>query len=248
MAENKKHSFVIYEDWMNLTLSLPDDDAIDFIRAVFSHCLDKEYTASPVSNALLQTVIPKLDADIDKYNTKRQKAKESVEKRWEKYRNGDTDVYDGIQTNTNVYERIPSNTNVIHDNVYDNVYDNDYVNDNDNDVLTDITKKEDAKASKKEVRHKYGQYENVLLSDTDMEKLKDEFPMDWQERIERLSEYIESKGAKYKNHLATIRAWARKNNDRKRPARSALGDILNDMPFDSSGDITGSKVWEVFNK
>ena len=62
----------------------------------------------------------------------------------------------------------------------------------------------------KETRHKYGTYNNVLLSDTDMEKLKTEFP-DWQERIERLSEYIASKGKSYQNHLATIRSWARKD-------------------------------------
>lgn len=67
-----------------------------------------------------------------------------------------------------------------------------------------------ADASEKPVRHKYGQYNNVLLSDEDMEKLKSEFTEDWEQRIERLSEYIASKGAKYKNHLATIRAWARK--------------------------------------
>ena len=62
---------------------------------------------------------------------------------------------------------------------------------------------------KKITKHKHGEYNNVLLSDDDLEKLKAEFT-DWEERIERLSEYIESKGAKYKSHLATIRSWARK--------------------------------------
>ena len=62
----------------------------------------------------------------------------------------------------------------------------------------------------KNVRHKYGQYKNVLLSDADMEKLKAEFPNDYQQRIETLSEYIASTGRKYKNFLATIRTWARK--------------------------------------
>ena len=62
----------------------------------------------------------------------------------------------------------------------------------------------------KETRHKYGTYNNVLLSDTDMEKLKSEFT-DWQERIERLSEYIASTGKSYKNHLATIRNWAKRD-------------------------------------
>ena len=58
--------------------------------------------------------------------------------------------------------------------------------------------------------HKYGEYKNVVLSDEDLEKLKSEFP-DWQQRIERLSEYIASSGKKYKSHLATIRSWARKD-------------------------------------
>ncbi len=65
----------------------------------------------------------------------------------------------------------------------------------------------------KKTRHKYGHYSNVLLSDEELDKLKIEFPTDWEQRIERLSEYIASKGAKYKNHLATIRAWARKDVD-----------------------------------
>lgn len=64
----------------------------------------------------------------------------------------------------------------------------------------------------KEQRHKYGQYDNVLLTDSDLSKLKTEFPNDWKQRIDRLSEYMECKGAKYKNHLATIRSWARKDS------------------------------------
>lgn len=61
-------------------------------------------------------------------------------------------------------------------------------------------------------RHKYGLYKNVLLSDEELEKLKNEFPEDYEKRIERLGEYIESTGKTYKNHLATIRAWSRKES------------------------------------
>lgn len=63
-------------------------------------------------------------------------------------------------------------------------------------------------------RHKYGQYNNVLLSDEDYSKLREEFPDDYQVRIERLSEYIASTGKSYKSHLATIRAWARKDKEK----------------------------------
>lgn len=70
-------------------------------------------------------------------------------------------------------------------------------------------------------RHKYGEYKNVLLSDEDLEKLKSELPDTYQDYIERLSAYIASKGAKYKNHLATIRNWAR--GDKEKTAKKPSG-------------------------
>lgn len=59
-------------------------------------------------------------------------------------------------------------------------------------------------------RHKYGSYQNVLLSEEELKKLKTEFPSDWEEWIERVSEYVASKGKGYKDYLATIRSWARR--------------------------------------
>lgn len=81
----------------------------------------------------------------------------------------------------------------------------------------------------KPVRHKYGQYQNVLLSAEDMAKLQAECPTDWQERIERLSEYMASKGAKYKDHLATIRAWKRKEKPPDQPYKRK--DYSDELPF-----------------
>lgn len=86
--------------------------------------------------------------------------------------------------------------------------------------------------AQKNTRHKYGSYANVLLTDEELDKLKIEFPGDWEQRIERLSEYIASKGAKYKNHLATIRSWARKDGDQTKPRQSqpqSGGDRLLEM-------------------
>ncbi len=72
-------------------------------------------------------------------------------------------------------------------------------------------KKENDKPKKeKPIRHQYGEYKNVLLSDDELKKLKVEFPDDYQDRIEKLSEYIASTGKKYSNFLATIRNWAKR--------------------------------------
>lgn len=80
--------------------------------------------------------------------------------------------------------------------------------------------------SPKPTRHKYGMYKNVLLSDEDYQKLQEEFPHDYTDRIDRLSEYIESTGKKYKNHLAVIRAWARKEKPTKESSSNPFMDML----------------------
>lgn len=88
--------------------------------------------------------------------------------------------------------------------------------------------REDKKEKRKEediktVRHKYGQYKNVLLTDEQVEKLKKELPIVYEDLIERLSEYMECSGKPYKNHYAVIKAWARKDiNERKMTSKNAF--------------------------
>lgn len=116
----------------------------------------------------------------------------------------------------------PHDKNVVENNtVYNNTFNN---------------KKEIYK--EKETKHRYGEYKNVLLTDTEFDKLKDEYPTDYKDRIERLSCYIESTGKTYKNHLATIRNWDRMDKDRKKatekPKRNY--DMLIDEVYGIVGD------------
>lgn len=90
----------------------------------------------------------------------------------------------------------------------------------------DIDKDKNKSISKKSPRHKHGEYQNVLLTDYDLDKLKAEFPSDWDQRIQRLSEYMASSGKSYKNHLATIRNWARRD---KPAAKAAGGEDMTDL-------------------
>ena len=73
---------------------------------------------------------------------------------------------------------------------------------------------------KKPVKHKHGEYNNVLLTDEELDKLKETFP-DWKERIDRLSGYIASTGKAYKSHYATIRNWAKKDQEKGGAARGS---------------------------
>lgn len=114
--------------------------------------------------------------------------------------------------------------------------------------VTNPSLKCDKPSRKREPRHKYGEYRNVLLSDSDMVKLQAEFPTDWEERIENLSSYMESHGKTYRNHLATIRNWARKDREEKRSAVSRETTsgfnkkIDADYYYQSSGDEELDKV------
>ncbi len=83
-------------------------------------------------------------------------------------------------------------------------------------LSTNIQNKEYTnKRDNKVIRHKYGQYGNVLFSEEEFSRLQSEFPNDYEDRIERLSEYMASTGKSYKNHLATIRNWARREKPQK---------------------------------
>ena len=66
--------------------------------------------------------------------------------------------------------------------------------------------------NKKEInKESFGEFENVLLSEQELSKLKTRFGEDANSYIERLSNYIASSGKRYKSHYATILTWAEKD-------------------------------------
>lgn len=70
------------------------------------------------------------------------------------------------------------------------------------------------KQKKKQTKHKYGEYDNVLLTDEELTKLKEKIP-NWQDFIERLSGYIASTGKRYKSHYVTMLNWYRRDGQRQ---------------------------------
>jgi len=57
-----------------------------------------------------------------------------------------------------------------------------------------------------------GEFENIILSKDEIAKLHDKLGKTLtDDLVERLSEYMQSKGKKYKSHYATILSWYRKD-------------------------------------
>ena len=73
--------------------------------------------------------------------------------------------------------------------------------------------------------HFYGRYNNVILTDKELQMLKEDFPSDYQSMIEHLSEYMASYGKTYKNHLATMELW--KKADMKKEQGTGRGYSYN---------------------
>ena len=72
------------------------------------------------------------------------------------------------------------------------------------------------KKTTKEVRHKYGEFKNVLLSDKDLEKLKAEYGEELVEKyIKKMDEWIELNGRRYKNYYLALRQWMNKEVSKK---------------------------------
>lgn len=70
------------------------------------------------------------------------------------------------------------------------------------------------KKGEKEVKHKYGEFQHVMLTDKEFERLQKDLP-DYERWIRDLDEYLEEhKNKSYSNHNLTIRKWKRREDER----------------------------------
>ena len=120
-----------------------------------------------------------------------------------------------VLCDSNVTGNVTSNVTVTFCNATDKNREDKNRLEEDNNILSASDEPEPpAPKNTKPSKHKYGEYNNVLLTDDELEKLKAEYP-DYQDRIERLSSYVASTGKSYKSHYATIRNWARKDKEQQ---------------------------------
>lgn len=117
-----------------------------------------------------------------------------------------------------VDEQILSTINTRHQSSV-NKNDNRTVNKNDKYNNTSINNKKEKYKKEKRI---FGEFENVLLTEEEFEKLKSKVPS-YQNYIEDLSIYLENNLKKhYDSHYATILSWHRK--DKKKNLKKGDGD------------------------
>ena len=157
-------------------------------------------------------VQPQIDRDGERYSGKVEKSKYAVYVREAKKKGDDPITFDEWHCNQQSF-------------------DNNEISDDNRGYPTTTPTTTTTTDKDKNIRHKYGEYNNVLLSDEELEKLKQEIP-NWEAMIERLSEYMASTGKKYKSHLATMRSWHRKDlkTENEKKTTSARFTAPMDIP------------------
>ena len=224
MAKKEKRDVLIPHKFLSIFETLVKqgkaEQAAQLTIAIIKYDMTEEeptFTDPGVAFVWESVIKPQLEENKQKYKAVSKARSEAIGAR-----------YNNATNATNEYKC--SNSNQTDDkNTFATDIDVDIDVDVDNDC--DIGLKEKINKKEKAVKHKHGQYNNVLLSDDELKKLKDEFPSDWQERIERVSEYCASKGKTYKDYLATIRSWARKDRPKivpvqKNDVQSGLAQAL----------------------
>lgn len=215
MAKKEKRDVLIPHKFLSIFETLAkqgkDKQANELIIAIIRFDMTGEEPTITDDGILFvwESVIrPELEENTRKYKEVSKARSEAVGSRYKQ---------DNINATIATNEYNCSNSNQKNEK---NTIATDYDIDIDIDVDNDSELKEKINKKEKPQKHKHGQYQNVLLSDDELEKLKTEFPNDWEERIERVSEYCASKGATYKNYLATIRNWAKRDiKNKDQPAR-----------------------------
>lgn len=206
MADKGKVALYLPYEFENVFAELSDEEVGKMVKAIMVYDRTGE---EPNFDGILRFawrthIEPKMRIIKENYERKCKQNKENVNKRWKR---GDTENKQNDTNDTNVNDSIPNDTNV---------NDIDINIDIDRDIDKDLKEKY---KKEKPVKHKHGQYKNVLLSDDELQKLQTEFPLDWQQRIENVSEYCASHGKTYKDYLATIRNWARRDKQKPVPIR-----------------------------
>ncbi len=207
--ETGRKAFSFYRSYYEASKDLPTEAQAEFLMAICAYMFDGvESDLHGVASAMFKLAKPTLDTSIKRASAGQAGGKSKANGKQIKSKPEANGKQTGDNDEANP-KRYMINDYMINDQV--------------------INDKEKIDKKEKQQRHKYGQYKNVLLSDDELEKLKTEFPLDWQDRIERVSEYVASTGKKYSNFLAVIRSWAKKDRPRivaKNDVQSGLAQAL----------------------
>lgn len=209
---NDKKSFVLYCDYETHISMLSDDDAGKLFKGIFAFLRTAEEPDLGGAPMMAFSFIrSQLQRDFEKWEEAKARRIEAGRKGGlasgqarKRTKQNEAMLQIVNDTSSTVKQNEANEAVTVNGTVTGNVTGNGTVN---------VNVKENKANAPSPARHKYGFYNNVLLSDEERIKLKAEYP-DYERTLEELSAYIASTGKRYKSHYATIRNWRRKEQQK----------------------------------
>ena len=209
MSERDYHTdnkaFMIYKDWKAAFNQLTNAQAGELTKALFAFACDGELPPleTPV-NLLFTLFSQQIDRDGKKWEEICKRRSEYGKQKAAKVSKRQQKVAKEADTDTDTETGTEKDTEKEKD--------------------TDIERISASPKKPAPVRHKYGEYKNVLLSDEEADKLREELQGQFESYIEKLSAYIASTGKSYKSHYATIRRWVNRDREQQQANKPAERD------------------------
>lgn len=216
---SEKKSFIMYSDILQPIECMSDEQAGELFKAILRKVNNEDIgELSPMASMAYAFIAPKMDDNAEKWEeikksrseagrrgglatqAKAKTIKENDDCNEQEQASTEQSQANGKQNQAKVSKR-QANQAV---NVNVNGLSNNKLLDN-----KDISPTKD----KKVVKHKYGSFQNVLLTDSEIEQLNSRFN-NRQEKIEDLSYYLATHNVSYKSHYAAILSWDR--SDKKK--------------------------------
>lgn len=209
---SEKQSFVLYTDLGAHLDKLTNEDAGLLFKAIFKYQTDGLIPElSPAADMLFGVICSQIDRESKKWETVRAKRVEAANARYKKHRDDeaeDANASISMQMHANAAVPVPAPVPVP-ENVPVSVPVSVPVINN-----TDPAPTPEPDNTTKRPRGKYGK---AMLTDAELERLKELRPEDWEEKLAYFDGYLARSGKQYNDHLLTIVSWA-EDDDKKRPA------------------------------
>lgn len=195
-----KQTFVFRLEWAQVLKQQPDSIRL----AVYDAIIDYVQTGhEPPQQSVVYFAFLFIKNQIDKDTAKYEEVCAKKAEAGKKHKgNQYTNKRNKMEQMEQVFQNGTNGTD--NDNEYDNVYDNNTTINSSDIINADKSAK---KKSAKQPKKKYGEFENVLLTDEEAQKLHNEFGNDALAIVQNFSDLKAMKGYKYKSDYLAIRKW-----------------------------------------
>jgi len=206
----KRDGFVFYRSFRDALCGLNDEDFRKAAMAIIDYALDGiEPEGAGIGSVVFSLVKPQIDANNRRYeNGKRggrPKNNQTITKENQTETKNNQTVTKPKPNETNPEPKDKDKDKEKEKEYKDISVNNKNISEQDN-IRVPSADADGAPA--KEKRHKLGEYKHVLLTDGQLEKLRNDFgEQDTQDAITFLDEYIQRRGYKCKDYNLTLRNW-----------------------------------------